>query len=170
MPTINLSDFMSSSYLGFTGSQGDQGFTGSQGDQGFTGSQGERGEVLRLTVSETTSAIADEETIALTLTGFKSYFLYQIQTSVAAWVRVYANESARTGDINRTINTDPDISQGIIAEVITTSSDPVLISPGVVGFNNEDPPTTDVPILVTNKSGSTQSIEINLTLVSIEYD
>ena len=36
----NLSDFISTSYTGFVGSQGDIGFTGAQGNIGFTGSQG----------------------------------------------------------------------------------------------------------------------------------
>jgi hypothetical protein len=38
--TTNLSDFLNTGYVGFTGSIGTSGFTGSQGDIGFTGSQG----------------------------------------------------------------------------------------------------------------------------------
>lgn len=38
--TTNLSNFLNSDYLGYTGSQGSIGFTGSQGEIGFTGSIG----------------------------------------------------------------------------------------------------------------------------------
>lgn len=38
--TTNLSNFLNSDYLGYTGSQGGIGFTGSQGEIGFTGSVG----------------------------------------------------------------------------------------------------------------------------------
>jgi hypothetical protein len=49
MTTINLSNLLDSTYLGYTGSQGEigftgsSGFTGSQGDTGFVGSQGDIG-------------------------------------------------------------------------------------------------------------------------------
>lgn len=170
MSEINLSNFINTAYTGFTGSRGFTGSQGIAGDTGFVGSQGDRSEVIRVTLSETTATLADESTESLSLAGFKSYFLYKVQTSAPSWVRIYSSESARNSDISRTINTDPDISIGIIAEVITTSSDPVLISPAVVGFNNESPPTTDIPILITNKSGSTQEITVDLTIVSIEND
>jgi hypothetical protein len=42
MSTINLSNLLDNSYVGFTGSQG-AGFTGSRGDIGFTGSRGNTG-------------------------------------------------------------------------------------------------------------------------------
>jgi hypothetical protein len=43
MTNIPLSDYMSGSFVGYTGSQGNLGYTGSKGDIGYTGSQGYTG-------------------------------------------------------------------------------------------------------------------------------
>lgn len=43
MTTTSLSDFLSGTYTGYTGSKGDLGFTGSQGIIGFSGSRGVTG-------------------------------------------------------------------------------------------------------------------------------
>lgn len=146
---VSLSSLFTTTYVGFTGSQG----------AGF---------IERTEESQTTSSIANSANEDITLSGFKSYALYKIQTSAASWVRIYTNEAARTADIGRAQGQDPAPDSGVIAEVITTGNETVVMSPAVFGFNDEDPITTNIPANVTNLSGSTASITVTITLVKLE--
>jgi hypothetical protein len=91
-----------------------------------------------------------------------------VQTSAAAWVRIYISEAARVADASRTEGIDPAPGAGIIAEVITTGAETVLITPGAIGFNNESPVTDNIPVRVTNKSGGAASITVTLTAIQLE--
>ncbi len=124
--------------------------------------------LARTTVSATTASLADGATADATITGFKGYLLYKIQTSAAAWVRVYTDVASRTADLSRSELTDPASGAGVIAEVITTGAQTVLISPGTLGFSNESSPDTNIQIAVTNKSGSSAAITVTLTVVQLE--
>lgn len=122
----------------------------------------------RQTVSGSSSSLANGDTGTINITGFKSYTLLKVQTSAAAWVRIYVSEAARIADASRTEGEDPLPGAGIIAEVITTGAETVLITPGAIGFNNESPVTTNIPVRVTNKSGNTASITVTLTAIQLE--
>lgn len=122
----------------------------------------------RSSVNGTTASIANAATGNVDITGFKGYLLYKIQTSAAAWVRIYTDTASRAADVGRSELTDPTPGSGVVAEVITTGAQTILISPGALGFNNEASPTTSIPIAVTNKSGSTTTITITLTVVQVE--
>ena len=56
----------------------------------------------------------------------------------------------------------------MIVEVITNGNETILVSPGVFGYNLENPASTDVPITVTNKSGSFATITVVVTVVQLE--
>ena len=153
---------------GYTGSKGDAGgYTGSQGTTGYTGSAG-TGASARSTSSVTSSSLTDGNSENLTITGFKGYALLKIQTSAAAWVRIYTDTTSRSNDSSRSELTDPSPGSGVIAEVITTGNQTILISPAVLGFNNENPIVTNIPITVKNKSGGTTAITITLTIIQLE--
>ncbi len=126
------------------------------------------GLVARAGLSGTTASIANNATDNVNITGYKGYALLKIQTSAAAWVRVYVSDAARTGDAARTEGVDPLPDAGVIAEVITTGAQTILIAPGAFGYNNESPVTNIIPIAVTNKSGSTGTITVTLTAVQLE--
>jgi hypothetical protein len=86
-----------------------------------------------------------------------------------AWVRIYTDTASRTADASRAEGVDPTPGSGVIAEVITTAApQTILISPGTIGFNNESSPTTSIPIAVTNKSGTTRTITVTLTVLQLE--
>jgi hypothetical protein len=58
---------------------------------------------------------------------------------------------------------------GVIAEVITTASSLTqLITPGVIGFNNDVATTTTVYLAVTNKDTVSRAIDVTLTLLQLE--
>lgn len=116
----------------------------------------------------TTSSLADGAAANLDITGFKSYALMTIQTDKAAWVRIYANAASRSADSSRLETSDPAPDAGVIAEVITSGAETVLVSPGVIGYNLESTPTTTIPCRVTNKSGSTGTVQVTLTVLQLE--
>lgn len=123
----------------------------------------------RSTLQGTTSTISDSASASLDIAGYKGYGLYQIETSVAARVRVYANDASRLADASRAEGTDPADNSGLISEVVTTSGSlDKLVSPGTIGFNAESPVTTNIPILVTNKSGGNAAITVTLTAIKLE--
>ena len=122
----------------------------------------------RTSPSGSTASLANNASGDLDLTGFKSYSLFTITTDRAAWVRIYANGATRTADNSRGEGTDPTPDAGVIAEVITTGAETVIVSPGVIGFNLEASPTTSIPCRVTNKSGSTSAVLVTLNLLQLE--
>lgn len=126
------------------------------------------GLVSRASLAGTTASIANGATGNVNITGYKGYALLKIQTSAAAWVRIYVSDAARTADAARTEGVDPLPDAGVIAEVITTGAQTVLIAPGAFGYNNESPVTNIIPVAVTNKSGSTGTITVTLSAVQLE--
>ena len=122
----------------------------------------------RGSVTGTTSSLADAAEADLDITGFKSYMLLTITTDRAARVRLYVSAATRTADASRAEGVDPTSDAGLIAEVITTGADTVIISPGAYGFNLESSPTTNIPCRVTNKSGSTSTVQVDLNILQLE--
>jgi hypothetical protein len=115
-----------------------------------------------------TSSLADGAEADLDITGFKAYALMAITTDRAARVRLYVKAASRTADASRAEGVDPTSDAGLIAEVITTGADTVIISPGAYGFNLESSTTTNIPCRVTNKSGSTSTVQVTLVVLQLE--
>jgi hypothetical protein len=115
-----------------------------------------------------TSSLADGAEADLDITGFKAYALLFITTDRAARVRLYVTAATRTADASRAEGVDPTSDAGLIAEVITTGAETVIISPGAYGFNLESSTTTNIPCRVTNKSGSTSTVQVTLGVLQLE--
>jgi len=126
------------------------------------------GAASRATASAATSSIADGASADITITGAKSYMLMSVQTSAAAWVTLYTSTAARTADASRTSNTDPLPGSGVVAEVITGAATTQKITPGLLGFNDESTPTSDIYLKVENQSGSTAAITVTLSILILE--
>jgi hypothetical protein len=131
-------------------------------------SQGGGSMATRTIVDGSTTSLTDGSTGSINITGFKGYVLYKVTTSAAAWVRIYTSNAARSADASRLEGVDPSPDSGVIAEIITTEAETVLISPGAFGFNDELTPTTNIPVAVTNKSGSTATVSVTLTVLQLE--
>jgi hypothetical protein len=119
------------------------------------------------TTTATSTALADDATANLELTGGRAYVLYKIETSHAAWVRVYTNAAARTADASRLQGVDPGANSGVIAEAITTGAETVVFAPAINGFNDEAPTTDVMPVAVTNLSGSTNDVVVTVTKLTM---
>ena len=104
----------------------------------------------------------------LNISGYKGYVLYKITSSHEAWIRVFVDDASRQADDTRSEGTDPTPGGGVVAEVRTSGSNQsVLVTPGVMGFNNDDPRTTTMYLSVVNRSNVTTAIDITLTALKI---
>lgn len=122
----------------------------------------------RTVVSGTSSILSDGSSDNVSIVAFKSYALLSIETSSAAWVRLYTNEAARTADFSRSQQTDPLPDAGVIAEVITNGAETVKISPAILGYNDETTPSTLIPITITNLSGTSNAVTVSLKILKLE--
>jgi hypothetical protein len=122
----------------------------------------------RTTISEISPLLQPDESVNLNLSGFKGYILYKVQTSAAAWVRIYTSNDERTLDANRIIVTDPLPGSGVVAEIITSGDETVNMAPATIGFNNEVIPVNNIPIRITNKSNTATQITVSITLLQLE--
>jgi len=123
----------------------------------------------RTTVSASTTSIADNAVGLVTVTGFKSYALMKVGLSTAGWIRIYTDSASRTADSSRSVGEDPAAGSGVIAEVVTTGiSTEQKISPFTMGGNMDNPVDTTIYMAITNLSGTTQSINANLTILQLE--
>ena len=118
-------------------------------------------------LSNTTASLADDATAELNITGYKAYSLFKITTSAEAWVKVYVDDASRDADATRSEGQDPSPGSGVISEVRTSGAESILISPGIMGFNNDSPRTDAIYLSVTNRSGSATAITVTLTALQI---
>ena len=118
---------------------------------------------------DTSASHANNAAENVTITGYKGYALYKVTVSEPAWVSLYVSSASRTADASRDITEDPTPGSGVIAEVITQSSnETVLFTPAVIGYNDDSTPSANVYLKVVNRSGSTQSINVELTVTQLE--
>ena len=96
------------------------------------------------------------------------YVLYKITSTHEAWIRIYVDDASRQADDMRSEGTDPTPGGGVIAEVRTSGlNQSVLLTPGVMGFNNDNPRTTTMYTSVVNRSSVTTAVTITLTALKI---
>ena len=123
----------------------------------------------RATFSTTTSSLTNNSSAFPDVTGaYKSYLLFKIQTDRAAWIRVYTSIAARSADSSRSIDVDPLPGSGVIAEIITTGASTQVLTPAVIGFNDEATPVNTIYLSVTNRSGTTGTVTVTLTALKLE--
>ena len=116
----------------------------------------------------TTTSVAPGATVDLNISGYKGYVLYKVTSSVEAWIRIFVDDASRQADDTRSEGNDPTPGGGVIAEVRTSGpGQSVLVTPGVMGFNNDNPRTTTMYVSVVNRSNSPSAIDITLTALKI---
>ena len=125
----------------------------------------------RSTFTNTTASLANNAAGNISVTAHKSYMLLKIKPSIAAWVVLYVDDASRTADASRTQGADPAPDAGVIAEVVTTTANQeVKMSPGVLGWHQDggNDSVDTVFCKVVNKSGSTGTCTVALTVVQLE--
>ena len=124
----------------------------------------------RFTTSASTGSIAAAATQDITIAGCETYALLKIQTSHAAWVRLYTDTTSRTNDASRAYTTDPTPGSGVLAEVYTTTSgsNTFKMTPGVIGWNDDGTPSSNIYAKVTNNESGSADVTVTLTIVRME--
>lgn len=147
------------------GPQGPQGIQGPQGDPGPAGADG--GFVARTTTSHTTASLPSNNTENVSLTLKPGYRVLCIETDKAARVRAYDSSASRTADAARPVGVDPTGVHGVIFDVVTTASTLTWwLNPAVDGYTVDA--TDTVPVAVTNLSGSSGTVTVDVTWVRSE--
>ena len=119
-------------------------------------------------VNATSTSIADNARGEVTITGHQGYVLYKITSSHEAWIRLYVDDTTRQADKDRSEGADPLPGSGVVAEVRTSAANQdVLITPGVMGFNNNNPRDENIYVSINNRSGSAATIQVTLTVLKI---
>jgi hypothetical protein len=130
---------------------------------------GEVGLSSRTTATNVASSVAAGASLTITATGFKTYVLSKVTTSSPAWVRIYSDATSRTNDAARAEGTDPLPGSGVIAEVITTPGFLTqLITPGVIGFNNNSTLNNLIYLAVKNTDSVSRDITVTLSILQLE--
>lgn len=95
------------------------------------------------------------------------YRLLRISTDQTARVRIYDSIEHRTADFSRLIGIDPTGTHGVILDLVTIISNlSWWLNPVVDGYTADA--TDSVPILITNLSGSTDTVTVTFTWVRSE--
>lgn len=123
----------------------------------------------RSVVSGATTAINSNGIGNTNIIGSRSYGVIKVGLSTAGWLRLYSDSASRDNDISRSIGIDPIPGSGVILEVVTTGiSTSQIITPYAMGSNLDEPSQPIIYASVTNLSGITTSIIINLTILKME--
>jgi len=125
----------------------------------------------RSTFTGLTASLANNAAGNVSITAHKSYMLLKIKPSIAAWVTLYVDDASRTADASRVQGADPAPDAGVIAEVVTTAANQeIKMSPGVLGWHQDggNDAVDTVFCKVVNKSGSTGTCTVSLTVVQLE--
>ena len=125
----------------------------------------------RTTKAGTTGTLAAGASADLNITGaFKAYALLKIAIDHPAWVVLYTNDTTRTADDARAEGTDPTPGSGVLAEVLTTTAgaSTFVMTPGLLGWNDDGTPATTIYAKVKNKDSSARAITVTLTVIQLE--
>ena len=121
-------------------------------------------------VSNNTGSIGAGTTTDITITGYRSYALQKIGVDNASWVRVYTDAASRTADASRPYGTPASAGSGLIAEGRSTATgiSTFKMTPGVIGWNDNETPNEDIYLKVTNNESGSADITVTLTVVRME--
>lgn len=123
----------------------------------------------RDTFAVTTNNLGNNGTDYPNITSaYKSYLLFKIEVDRASWVRIYTSSAARSADTTRSIDVDPAPGSGVLAEIITTGAQTQVLTPAVIGFNDDATPTDTIYLAVTNRSGTSGTVTVTLTALKLE--
>ena len=92
----------------------------------------------------------------------------KVSTSHAAWVRFYSDPDSRTADASRGQTDSPARGSGVLLELITTGSEVYKITPAVSYINLTDDLDGKLYVRVTNLSGATEDLTVDVTALVIE--
>lgn len=129
---------------------------------------GTSGLSARNSATTSTGVLLSNSSTTVTLVGHKSYLLQKVTVSTATWLTIYASATTMAADASRTQGTDPTPGSGVIAEIITAQGGSVLMTPGVMGFNDDATTSTNIYAKVVNLSTASTAVTVSLRIVQLE--
>ena len=127
----------------------------------------------RTTTNASTGSIAQTASANITIpTPGKTFSLLKVAISAPAYVILYTDSTSRSNDSSRTEGTDPAPGSGVLTEVSTTTSgaSTFLMTPAVLGWNNDSTPANQIYAKVVNKRATSGSNAITVTLTSVALE
>ena len=131
------------------------------------------GTASRTTTNASTGSIAQTASTNITIpTPGKTFSLLKVAISAPAYVILYTDSTSRSNDSSRTEGTDPAPGSGVLTEVSTTTSgaSTFLMTPAVLGWNNDSTPANQIYAKVVNKRATSGSNAITVTLTSVALE
>lgn len=111
-----------------------------------------------------TASLADLASENGTVTLGKKGSILQVESDVAAWVRLYATAADRTADSGRLISEDPADGVFVLADLIFSVSLLTIGTAPVIGYyNNDGPVGTDIYYRIQNLSGGATAVTVDIT-------
>jgi hypothetical protein len=146
-------------------------FADTLGNLSLVSSTEEGGQIRELTRSRksttiNTTSLGNGLTAVGTIALAKAFLLHSVNLSTTARVRIYATAAQLTADAARASTTAPTGNHGLIFEAIGSSLIPTQF--GVMGANKESTVSANLPIAITNQSGSTAAILIVASFTPLE--
>ncbi|MFA5036899.1 MAG: hypothetical protein WC479_06960 [Candidatus Izemoplasmatales bacterium] len=133
------------------------------------GSSGSGLQSRTTTYVETDSLAPQATDSGKTLSLGKCCSVIRLQTSRAAWVRVYSTSAHQSADAARSQTTDPVGEHGVLLEVITESSNLTLdLNPAALVFSLDAGQPDTVCITVKNLDENTGTVVVTATYVQLE--
>ena len=131
------------------------------------------GTASRTTTSASTGSISQTSSANITIpTPGKTFSLLKVAISAPAYVILYTDSTSRSNDASRSEGTDPTPGSGVLTEVSTTTSgaSTFLMTPAVLGWNNDSTPANQIYAKVVNKRATSGSNAITVTLTSVALE
>ena len=128
------------------------------------------GTASRTTTNASTGSISQTSSANITIpTPGKTFSLLKVAISAPAYVILYTDSTSRSNDASRSEGTDPAPGSGVLTEVSTTTSgaSTFLMTPAVLGWNNDSTPANQIYAKVVNKRATSGSNAITVTLTSV---
>ena len=173
LSTEAVQDIVGGMFTGNTETNITATYQDSDGTIDLVASAGGSGLDTRGTTSAATGSIAQTASADITIpTRGKSFSLLKVAIDAPAWVVLYVDAASRSSDGSRTEGTDPAPGSGVLTEVSTTTAgaSTFLMSPAVLGWNNDGTPAAQIYAKVTNKRSSTGSNAITVTLTTVSLE
>ena len=131
------------------------------------------GTASRTTTNASTGSISQAASTNITIpTPGKTFSLLKVAISAPAYVILYTDSTSRSNDASRSEGTDPTPGSGVLTEVSTTTSgaSTFLMTPAVLGWNNDSTPANQIYAKVVNKRATSGSNTITVTLTSVALE
>jgi len=120
----------------------------------------------RINVSFTTSILNPNSTSNIELSLGQKHLLFEVGTTVPAWVKLYKSMQLAIVDAGRPVTQDPNNNAGVVVEVVTTNDNlNVLLSSPIYSDNLSN---TRYCVAVTNFSFVIAPITTTFNLIKLE--